>query len=286
MPGFAWVRGRLVPENAPSLGIGERGFLYGDGLFETVRVYRGKPFAWRRHLARLAAGCQVLQIPFPGEELKTGVEALLEASGLAEGSLRVTVARGESPRGLLSPPGIKPTVVITAHPGEPYPPAAYARGFRAATVSFPRNHLSPLVRLKSLNYLENVLGRREAAAAGADEGIFLNIKGEVAEGTISNVFLVFQGRSIITPHPESGLLPGITREIVLSLAGELGFSVAEKIVLPEDFRKAEEAFLTSSLLEVMPLVSLDGFPIGSGRPGPAAVSLRAAYQEYVRQNPV
>ncbi|MDH7577683.1 MAG: aminotransferase class IV [Bacillota bacterium] len=284
MPGFAWVNGRLVPETGPCLGIKERGFLYGDGLFETVRVYRGKPFAWRRHRARLAAGCEALKIPDPGEELEVGMRTLLEAWGITGGSIRITVTRGEAPRGLLAPPETEPTVVITAHPGEPYPAAAYARGFRAVTVSFSRNHLSPLVRLKSLNYLENILGRQEAAAAGADEGIFLNLKGEVTEGTFSNIFLVFGRDSVVTPPPESGLLPGITREIILFLAGELGFSVAEKTILPQDFEKAREAFLTNSLFEVMPLIALDGAPIGAGRPGPVAGSLRGAYRNYVEQN--
>jgi len=138
--------------------------------------------------------------------------------------------------------------------------------------------------LKSLNYLENIFGRQEAAAAGVEEGVFLNLKGEVAEGTISNVFLVFDPNLMITPPPESGLLPGITREIILVLASKLGFSVAEKIILPRDFKAASEAFLTNSLLEVMPLISLDGVPVGAGKPGPAALKLRNAYRDCVRQN--
>lgn len=279
MSGVAWVNGRIINEEEPCLSVRERGFLYGDGLFETVRVYRGRPFAWERHLARLEAGCARLGMPCPGQLIADGTRDVLGTLGPADGSLRVTVTRGEAPRGLLAPPGTKPTVVITAGEGEPYSQEAYERGFRAVTVSFPRNQLSPLVRLKSLNYLENLIGRQEAAAAGADEGIFLNLRGEVAEGTISNVFLVLGDRRIVTPPPESGLLPGITREWVITLAGKLGFSVCEQPVLPRDFLRAQEAFLTNSLLEVMPLVALDGAVVGTGAPGPVAQALREAYRE-------
>ncbi len=281
MSGIAWVNGRIINEEEPCLSVRERGFLYGDGLFETVRVYGGKPFAWERHLARLSAGCERLGIPYPGRLIADGTRDVLRALGPADGSLRVTVTRGEAPRGLLAPPGTKPTVVITFSAGEPYSPEAYGRGFRAVTVSFPRNQLSPLVRLKTLNYLENLLGKQEAAAAGADEGIFLNLKGEVAEGTISNIFLVLEDRQITTPPPESGLLPGITREWVITLAGKLGYSVCERLVFPRDFLRAREAFLTNSLLEVMPLVALDGKPVGTGSPGPVAKALRDAYREMV-----
>ncbi len=249
MSACAWVNGSFVSGDEPCLGFRERGFLYGDGLFETVRVYQGKPFALKQHLARLREGCQVLKIPYPREEVEKGLRE----------------------------------VVISADVGEPYPQEFYGRGFRAVTVSFPRSQFSPLVSLKSLNFLENVLGRLEAAARGADEGIFLNLRGEVAEGTISNLFLVFPGNLIITPPLESGILPGITREIVIRLARERGFVLEEKAVFPEDFRRAKEAFLTNSLLEVMPLVAVDGREIGSGKPGCVALFLRKAYQEYVFQ---
>ncbi len=170
-----------------------------------------------------------------------------------------------------------PTVVVAGFPGDPYPPESYARGFRAVTVSFPRNPDSPLVRLKSLNFLENILGRKEAAAAGADEGIFLNTRGEVTEGTVSNVFLVDSRGRLVTPHPASGLLPGITREVVVELARDLGLEVAEEVVLPEQLRAAREAFLTNSLLGVMPLVALDGAAVGAGRPGEVTRALARAY---------
>lgn len=281
MSGVAWVNGRIVDEGEFCLSIRERGFLYGDGLFETARVYSGRLFAWNEHLARLAEGCRRLGIPYPGELISNGVEELLRHVGNADGSLRVTVTRGESGRGLLPPDALEPSVVIAIYRGEPYPEEAYKRGFKAVTVSFPRNNLSPLVCLKTLNCLENILGRREAAAAGADEGIFLNIRGEVAEGTLSNIFVVKEDHQVITAPLESGILPGITRKLVIRLAGELGYSVCERPLYPSDLLNAREAFLTNSLLEVMPLVALDGKPIGGGLPGQAARELRSAYRECV-----
>lgn len=279
MSGVAWVSGRMVADGKCCLSIRDRGFLYGDGLFETFRVYGGKPFAWEQHLARLAAGCRRLGIPYPGQMIAAGTEEVLRTIGSADGSLRITVTRGEAGRGLLAPPELEPTVAITFSQGELYSAEAYRRGFRAVTVSFPRNHLSPLVRLKSLNYLENLLGKQEAAAAGADEGIFVNLRGEVAEGTISNIFIVLENRLIVTPPAESGLLPGITRRLVMRLAGKLGYRVCERQVFPGDFFRADEAFLTNSLLEVMPLVSLDGNRVGTGSPGPVARELRDAYRQ-------
>ena len=333
MSGLTWVNGRFVPPGEACLEAGERGFLFGDGLFETVRLYGGRAPAWPRHAARLAEGCRTLGIPYPEVEIAAGLEAVLAAvnrsqnqevgclkkdlkaescirsggagsSGLGApeadeapgagratgadgaGSLRLTVTRGAHPpgvRGLLPHRELRPTVVITANPGEPYPPDAYRSGMRAVTVSFPRNHLSPLVRLKSLNCLENVLGRREAMAAGADEGIFFNTRGELAEGTVSNVFLLFDGDRLVTPPVGSGLLPGIAREIVLAVGGALGLAVSEEAARRRDFENAREAWLTNSLLEVMSLVSLDGVPVGNGRPGEIACRVRQAYRDYVQR---
>jgi branched-chain amino acid aminotransferase len=271
MSGIAWVNGRFVEPVKPSLGVQERGFLYGDGLFETLRLRRGQPLHWKEHLARLRKGCAALNISFPHEEICTGVR---EVSALLEtGVLRLTVTRGKSPgRGLLPPCDSTATVVVTGYTGEPYPEESYEKGFSACLISFPRSHLSPLVQLKSLNNLENVLGKVEAAAAGADEGIFCNYMGEIAEGTTSNVFLVINGK-LVTPPPECGLLPGIMRSQVLVLAERLGVTAIQAKVYPQDFRRAEEAFLTNSLLGVMPLVSFNGEPVGKGNPGPLSEML-------------
>lgn len=275
MPGIAWVNGEIGDLNRPRFGVRERGFLYGDGVFETLRLRDGLPQDWKEHRQRLCQGCSALKIPCPWDDVEAGVAEVTARIG--NGVLRVTVTRGESPRGLLPHPDSRPTVVVVGQDEEPYPRDIYERGMHACLVSFPRNHLSPLVRLKSLNCLENILGRLEAAAAGSHEGIFCNYLGEVAEGTTSNVFIVLEGR-IVTPSPASGLLPGITRAKVMSLARELGIPVVEGSVLPEDLLGAEEAFLTNSLMGIMPLVSVDGRRVGTGRPGPVTASLRRKLQ--------
>jgi len=298
MSGLTWVNGRFIAPGEACLDPGERGFLFGDGLFETVRLYGGQAPVWPRHAVRLAEGCRTLGIPYPGEEIAGGLEAVLDALGTkgsgsepdaggagGAGSLRLTVTRGAHPpgvRGLAPRQELRPTVLITANPGEPYPPTAYRSGQRAVTVSFPRNQLSTLIRLKSLNCLENVLARREAVAAGADEGLFFNLRGDLAEGTASNVFLLFDGGRLITPPLESGLLPGIAREIVLAAGAALGLTVCEEATGRHGFQSAREAWLTNALLEVMPLVSLDGAPVGNGRPGELAFRMRQAYRDHVQ----
>ena len=272
MSGTAWVNGKFIDQSIPCLRIQDRGFLYGDGLFETMRLHEGQVLCCDQHLARLSAGCAALKINFPLEEVTSGVEET--AAELKNGVLRLTLSRGESARGLLPPLECKATVVVTGSTGEPYPEDAYKKGFRTCLISFPRSHLSPLVQLKSLNCLENILGRQEVAAAGVEEGLFCNYLGEIAEGTTSNVFLVMEGR-LITPPPECGLLPGIMRAQVISLASRQGITITEEKLYPEDFSGAEEAFLTNSLLGIMPLVSFEGKPVGDGCPGPLTELLRS-----------
>lgn len=275
MSGVAWVNGNFVDSLKPSLGVQDRGFLYGDGLFETIRLRNNKPRYWKEHLARLSNGCAVLNLNFPMDKICTGMEEV--SRQLRNGVLRLTVTRGEQPgRGFLPDGNADPTVVITGYTGAPYPEELYKQGFSGCLISFPRNHLSPLVKLKSLNCLENVLGKMETA--GADEGIFSNYLGEIAEGTASNIFLVIKGE-LLTPPPECGLLPGIMRAQVLLLAEKLGINAVQAKFYPQDFRRAEESFLTNSLLGVMPLVSVNGYPVGKGRPGPATEMLRRELQK-------
>jgi branched-chain amino acid aminotransferase len=280
-----WLNGKLSEASVAVLHVSERGFLFGDGLMETLRIYDGRPWAMAEHRQRLAAGCAALGIDCPLAEIDTGLATLLSAAGLGEGSARITVTRGQAlRRGLLGTPGVSPTLLITAVPGQPYHAEAYQCGFQAVTVSFPRNQHSPIVNLKTLNCLENILGRNEAQVAGADEGIFNNLDGELAEGTVSNLFLVYQEGRLVTPPVACGLLPGIARQNVLELAPEIGLEACEEVIRPGNLGQAGEAFLTNSLMEVMPLVSLDGIKIGSGRPGPVARHLRQAYLNLVHHH--
>jgi len=267
---LVFIDGRTVPAGEAHVAVDDRGFLYGDGLFETVRVRGGEPFRLDEHLERLFASCEELAIRpgMPAGMLAVSARQLVEANGVASGVLRVQLTRGRGagpdiPNGPDGPDAAKSTVLITAASGRLYPAKLYERGLRAVTASSPRNERSPLVRHKTTNYLECILARREARLAGCDEAVMLNTAGRVAEAAVSNIFLVTEG-TLVTPSCEEGLLPGITRADVCELARAEGVEVAERPVRPEELLAADEVFLTNSVLEICPLVELDGNAIGGG----------------------
>lgn len=280
---WAWLNGGLLRGDESFLAL-ERAIFYGDGLFETLRVYRGRPLFLREHIRRLVEGAAVLgfEAVLEPEMVIRAVQETVAANKATEGSVRLTVIRGRGP-GLCPKASAPPSVLVTFRPGVPYVSELYTRGFKAVFVSFPRNERSPLVYIKSLNFLENILGKKEAAAKGADEGLFLNTAGCLCEGTVSNIFLVRE-RTLVTPDVASGLLPGITRRIVICLAREAGLTVAERPVRPEELLGADEAFLTNSLLEIMPLVAVDDRIIGDGKPGPVTHFLRERYIQYQEED--
>jgi len=258
------INGRTVRAGEARVSVDDRGLLYGDGLFETLRVRGGRPFRLDRHVARLFTSCGALAID-PGisaEMLAVSAAQLVEANAVSSGVLRVQITRGRG-AGPDIPGDAEPTVLVTATSGRLYPPELYERGLRAVTASFPRNERSPLVRHKTANYLECVLARREARLAGCDEAVMLNTVGRVAEAAASNIFLVTDGR-LVTPPPQEGLLPGITRADVMELARAEGVEVIERPVRPEELREADEVFLTNSVLEVCGLAELDGEAVGGG----------------------
>ncbi|MGB9887499.1 MAG: aminotransferase class IV [Moorellales bacterium] len=266
--GRVWVNGRLTGEEA-AVPAADPGFLYGEGLFETLAVCRGRPVLPEPHLERLAASAAWLGLPDPGRKVwLEALEEVIAANQVGEGWVRLVLTRG--PGGGLA--------LVAAGEGRRYPEEHYRRGWRAVISSYRQDQNSPLCRHKTLNFLPHLLARREALARGADEGLHLNLAGEVAEGAYTNVFLVRGGR-LVTPPVESGLLPGVTRAAVMELAAELGLAVRERPVRPEEFLEAEEAFLTSSLAGVMPLVAVEGRRIGSGRPGPVTLALGRAYRQ-------
>lgn len=262
---WCWINGRLALVKAAFVGVSDRGFLYGDGLYETLRVYGRHPHLLAEHAARMEAGASVLglALPYTANYLAEGVAAVIRANTLRSGVIRITISRGEGVRGLIPPADPHPTTVITAFAGISYSKSCYTGGLRAIMLPWPRNEHSPLVWVKSLSCLENVLGAVAARRAGADEGLFLNGRGHLTEGTTANLFVVKSGR-ILTPPAASGLLPGITRARVMAS----GLRVAEALLTMPDLLEADEAFLTNSVLGVAPLVQLDGRHIGDGRPGP------------------
>lgn len=259
---WSWYNGALTIN--PTICGSDRGFLYGDGVFETILVREGRPVFLPAHLARLGQGAAALGIVLPYSEraLAEAVTAVVRQNGISTGAVRLTVSRGPGERGLASKGTMHPTVLVTASAGLPYDATVYAKGLTAVLLPWPRNERSPLSRIKAISCAENVLGAMAAQRAGADEGIFLNTSGYLAEGTKTNLFVVKDGE-ILTPPVEAGALPGIVRAFVLA-----SFPVRERMLAPEDLFAAEEAFLTNSLLGVAPLVRVDGRPLGAGWPGP------------------
>jgi len=283
MAELVYLNGSFVSKEQARVSIFDHGFLYGDGLFETMRAYEGKVFCLDRHLKRLLSAIRLLRMPisYGYRELEDAVYSTLRVNGLAEAYVRLTVWRGEGGRGLDPDSCVASNVAIIAREFIPYPEGSYKRGFKAVIVDIRQNRLSPLSRLKSLNFLNNILARMEAKARGADEGLMLNDKGHITEGTVCNLFLVLQ-RRLLTPSLGSGVLPGITREIILEIAKSQGIKTIETEISPSRLKAAEEAFLTNSLMEVMPLTSVDGKMIGTGLPGPVTRWISRLYQEFIR----
>lgn len=279
-----WLNGELLPMAQARISPEDRGLLYGDGVFETMRAYGGVIFRLQPHLERLGDGARVLR--FPGEvdcdAIAAACREVLRANELREAYVRVTVTRGLGglPSELTSAAG--PTVLIVTREFHDYPPELADRGMSAVVSATRRNTSSPLSRIKSLNYLDNLLARAKAMEAGADEALLLDAAGHVVEGSASNVFAVLGG-TLTTAPVSAGVLPGITRGCVLELSAGLGLPVREALFDLDTLRAADEAFLTNSLMEVMPLVAVNAEPIGSGHPGPMTLRLRDAYQELVRR---
>lgn len=260
----------------------DRGLLYGYGLFETLAVRGGRPRFVSLHLGRLFDSAPLLGINLPWE--KGEIAALLEDTAArndtAEGALRLTVTAGVGPA-FEAGGGSGPLLLITAHPGSAYPGRVHESGLKGRLSGIRRNHRSPLCRVKSLNYLDSLLARRDAVAAGADEAILLNCDGDLAEGAATNLFFV-KGDRLCTPALESGALPGVMRRIVLGLvrgsgggdALPAGLEVEEGVFRLADLLAADEAFLTNSLLGVAPLVLMNGRAVGGGKPGSVTGALQ------------
>lgn len=270
---WTYVNGDWLPSEEARVSVADRALRYGLGLFETMLVTGGRVPLLERHLGRLGASCPVLGIPFGIGETDVDMEAVVAEAvarnGIQEGVVRLMVTAGAE--------GGTPGFVVTCRAGKPYDAAAYEKGFAGVWAVSRRNHLSPLARVKSLNFGDSYLERRRALESGADEAIFLNVAGELAEGSVTNLFLV-RGSRLLTPAVECGALPGIARGMVIE-----GEPAEEERLRAGDLEAADEAFLTNALLGVMPLVRLGGRAIGDGRPGPLTVALRARYERQLRE---
>ena len=279
-----YINGEYFSKEDAKISVYDHGLLYGDGVFEGMRIYGGRVFRLHEHLVRLweSAASIGLQIPTPLEQLTLDVNQCVATNGLDEGYIRLLVTRGSGALGLDPFRCSNPQVIIIVDKITLYPEELYEHGLELVTASTIRNHpaaLSP--RVKSLNYLNNILAKMEGLKAGCVEALMLNHKGEVAECTGDNVFIVKAGR-LLTPPIDAGILEGITRNAVLELAREAGIETIETTMTRHDLFIADECFLTGSAAEVIPAVRLDGRNIGDGKPGPITMQLNEAYRELVR----
>ncbi|MBT3363555.1 MAG: aminotransferase class IV [Chloroflexi bacterium] len=262
MEQIVYLNGVLIPRSEARISPFDFGFLYGYALFESMRSYSGKVFRLDRHLFRLERSSEVIGLNLPQIDLERAVYDTIEANGLTNARIRLTVSLGQG-EATPDPSTCKtPTVFITANAYLPLPDTAYQKGYSAVVSQIRRNSTSPLAQVKSANYLDMMLARTQAKNAGADEALLLNEQGYVAEGSTSNVFIVSDGR-LITPSLDSGILPGVTREVILKLASSLGIEVEERLVGIDELYQADEAFLSNSVMEIMPLIHVDGKRIGS-----------------------
>ncbi len=280
-----YLDGRKVEEEEALIPVMDRGVLFGDGLFETIRAYRGRPFRLDRHLARLREGCRILRLSgLPrNEEVRRAIDELYrENVGNGDAYVRITVTGGDfdGTRNLMrSGP---PHVCITVKPLEEYPRRFYEKGVRVIVTSIRRNAHSPLVRVKTNNYLEPLFAKQEAADKGCDDALFLNTEGFLAEGSTSNVFLVRQGR-VCTPSLECGILPGITRETLMEICAREGIPNEEGRYTLDDLFSADEVFLTMTTGEIIPVAEVEGRPVKRGCPGPVTSLLSRSYRRLIEE---
>ena len=276
-----YLDGKFVPEEEAKVSVFDHGLLYGDGVFEGIRAYNGRVFRLTEHLVRLynSAKAILLEIPLTISEMEEAVLETLRRNGLRDAYIRLVVTRGKGDLGLDPKKCDKPTIFIIADAITLYPEETYKNGLKLVTVPTRRNAPEAInPNIKSLNYLNNILAKIEAARAGAVEAIMLNNEGYVAECTGDNIFIISNG-IIKTPSPALGGLPGITRDAVIEVARKMGYTVEETFFTRYDIYTADESFLTGTAAEALPVVELDGRQIGDGKAGSITQKLIAAYRE-------
>jgi len=279
-----WLNDSLVDEAEAKISVFDHGLLYGDGVFEGIRVYGAKVFELDAHIARLFKSARAIRLPIPqdAQTLKANIETTVKANQIDDGYLRIIVTRGIGTLGLNPLICTQGQIIIIAATVELYPKELYESGLKVISASTVRNHpLSLSPQIKSLNYLNNILAKLEALDRGMLEAIMYNHLGFVAEGTGDNIFVVRDGL-IMTPPIEAGALEGITRSVVINLAQECGYKVSQQNLTRYDLYAADEIFLTGTAAEVIGVVELDGVCIGAGKPGPITRELLKKFGEVVR----
>ena len=279
-----WLDGKWHDRETATVSVYDHGLLYGDGVFEGIRIYGGRIFRLGEHLDRLydSAHAIWLTIPISKEEMASATEEGVRRSGIKEGYIRHIVTRGVGDLGLDPRKCVKPSIIIITDTIRLWPEEVYENGLKVVTAGTPipqRESLSP--RVKSLNYLAHIMAKVEGIQAGADEVLMLDSSGTVAEGSGQNIFIV-KNRRIVTPTVFAGILKGVTRDVVMELARDAGYEITESLINRYDIYTADEAFFTGTASEIVGIRSLDGRTIGSGKPGPVTRDLRARFQTLVR----
>jgi len=280
-----YLNGKIVPEQEAVVSVFDHGLLYGDGVFEGIRAYHGKVFRLVEHVDRLyrSAAAIALTIPMTREDMCAAVVATCKANGITDGYVRLIVTRGVGSLGLNPYLCKEPQVIIIAGAIQLYPKELYETGMNVVTVGTVRNHVEAInPRIKSLNYLNNILAKIEAINAGVMECLMLNPQGYIAEASGDNLFVI-RGNTLLTPPPWCGSLEGITRGVVMQLAPEHGLQVKEDVLTRYDVYTADEVFLTGTAAEIISVVKADRRPIGDGEPGARTRELAAAFTRYARR---
>ena len=285
METIVYFNGNFVRASEAHVSIFDHGFLYGDGVFETIRVYQGMPFAFEAHMERFfrSADGISIKVPLVRSVILKAIEVLLDKNNLKDAQIRICLTRGEGDIGLDTDLCPNPTILIIPRQWTPYPREYHERGVQIHIASILRVPGATIpATVKSHNYLPNVLAKAQAKAAGCFDSIMLNMEGYVGEGTTSNIFLV-RGGQIQTPALASGILEGITRRVVMQLSEKKGMEVYERMILPEEIFQADECFLTNTSMEIMPVTHCDGKPIGRGLPGAVTLTLLKAFRHTIEE---
>jgi branched-chain amino acid aminotransferase len=278
------IDGQYYTREDAKISVFDHGLLYGDGIFEGIRIYNGRVFELDEHIARLyrSATSLALQVPLTPQEMYAATVETVRRNELVDGYIRLVVTRGEGDLGLNPVKCPKSSYFIIASTIQLYPEEAYQKGLKIVTCATRRN--SPQTvngNVKSLNYLNNIIAVLELRGTGANEGLMLTLDGYVCECTADNFFMVKEGR-VLTPHPSTGALPGITRAVVIKLARQMGIEVEEGRYTLHDVYNADECFLTGTGAEAAPIVDVDQRIIGDGKPGPVTWKLIDAFRAYAR----
>jgi len=279
-----WLDGKWYDRETATVSVYDHGLLYGDGVFEGIRVYGGKIFKLSEHLDRLYDSAKAiwLTIPMPKDEMAAVTEEAVRRSGIAEAYIRHVITRGVGDLGLDPRKCPTPSIIIIVDTIRLFPEEVYETGLRVVTAGTPIPHreaLSP--RVKSLNYLPHILAKIEGIHSGADEVLMLDSEGHVAEGSGQNIFVVKHG-GLRTPAPYAGILKGVTRDVVMDLAREAGYEMQETMLNRYDVYTADEAFFTGTASELIAIRQVDGRTIGNGKPGPVTRDLRSRFQALAR----